>query len=101
VSSKALVLGLLLGVLLGWLLPCAHAQETKRHVLIASYSKGEVSYTLDGRAPESNEGLLLALGRARSGRDTLCSTHTANASGAARPFGPFARHWRGYCIPIS
>ena len=40
--------------------------ETKRHVLIASYSKGEVSYTLDGRAPESNEGLLLALGRARS-----------------------------------
>jgi len=47
-------------------MPYAHAQENKRHVLIADHSKNEVSYTVDGRSLKPSEGILLALSRVRS-----------------------------------
>jgi len=57
---------LLLGVLLTWVMPCVQAQEAKRHILIADYLRSGFTYTVDGQSPKANEGLLLALSRARS-----------------------------------
>jgi len=66
VNSRFFSLSLLLSVVLMWLTPHVQAEETKRHVLIADYAKGGFTYTVDGRAPKENEGLLLALSRTRS-----------------------------------
>ena len=65
-NSRTLARRLLLGVFLTWPMLYVQAQETKSHVLIADYSRSGFSYTVDGHPPKSNEGLLLALSRARS-----------------------------------
>jgi hypothetical protein len=66
VNSRTLSVVAILAVVLVSLTSRAHSEEAAHHVLMADYMKGGLTYMVDGRAPKENEGLLLALSRARS-----------------------------------
>jgi len=66
VNSRRFFIRLALGMLFIGVTPYALPDEIKCHVLIADYVGNGLLYTVDGRIPGENEGLLLALSRARA-----------------------------------